>query len=103
MTPDELRAALGKGKSPFRPFRLRLKDGRTYVVDNELSWCINPHGSVLVILEGRTGPYIHETADKIESVEPFDPDLEAALEAIARIKAGEATIPWEEVKKRLGI
>ncbi len=39
--------------------------------------------------------------------EPPEPDLEADLKAareiLARIRAGEPTIPWEEVKARLGL
>jgi len=39
--------------------------------------------------------------------EPPDPDLEADLKAareiLARIRAGEPTIPWEEVKAKLGL
>jgi hypothetical protein len=44
MKPAELRASVSK--TPFRPFRLKLTDGREIVCDDPDGWCIAETGSI---------------------------------------------------------
>ncbi len=62
MTPAELHAALGKGKSPFRPFKLRLTDGRLIFCTDSLCWAISRTG----------GTFIHSAGDRIAFIAAAD-------------------------------
>ena len=69
MTPSALRSSVSK--SPFRPFRLVLTDGRQIVCDNADHWCISEPGNVLVVAETRDG-FTYLTADMIAEVVYLD-------------------------------
>ena len=53
MKPAELRSSVSK--SPFRPFKLRLTDGREIVRDDPDRWCIGASGQVFCVAEKRNG------------------------------------------------
>ena len=70
MTPADLHRALGKGKSPFRPFRpfkLRLTDGREIVCDDQDRWCIGS-GQTFAVAERDRDGFIILSADQIAEV-----------------------------------
>jgi hypothetical protein len=69
MKPADLSRALGKGKSPFRPFKLRLTDGREIVCDDPDRWCVAENGGAFVVAEKRHG-FTILTADQIAEVTP---------------------------------
>lgn len=51
MTPAELHRALGRGKTPFRPFVLQLSDGRLIICDSTELWAIAPDGRLLFLID----------------------------------------------------
>ena len=68
MKPAELRSSVSK--SPFRPFELRLTDGREIVCDDPDRWCIGASGQVFCVAEKRNG-FTILTADQIAEVTPI--------------------------------
>ncbi len=65
MQPADLRRSVRK--SPFRPFKLRLTDGREFDFDDPHRWCVGSGQTFAALADKRPG-FVILTADQIAEV-----------------------------------